>query len=202
MATDYPVTFDVVRPERFERTQVFLRILIVIIISIVTSAVGWIFGLVYLLLPVLAAILVSNRGRERFIEEDGPRVSGWLRWLVAFYAYLLILTDRFPTERPGEIIRFEVRTGGNPTVGSALLRLVYSIPNAFVFLLLGIVSVAVWLIAAVMVLVRESYPEGLYNFQRGVLRWEARLLGYHASLVEEYPPFALDMQPAEAPAPA
>ncbi len=71
MATDYPVTFDVVRPERFERTQVFLRILIVIIISIVTSAVGWIFGLVYLLLPVLAAILVSNRGRERFIEEDG-----------------------------------------------------------------------------------------------------------------------------------
>ncbi len=202
MATDYPVTFDVVRPERFERTQVFLRILIVIIISIVTSAAGWIFGLVYLLLPVLAAILVSNRGRERFIEEDGPRVTGWLRWLVAFYAYLLILTDRFPTERPEEIIRFEVRAGGSPTVGSALLRLVYSIPNAFVFLLLGIVSVAVWLIAAVMVLVRESYPEGLYTFQRGVLRWEARLLGYHASLVAEYPPFALDMQPAEVAAPA
>jgi hypothetical protein len=197
MATDYPVTFDVVRPERFERTQVFLRILLLIIISIVTGAVGWIFGLVYLALPVLAAILVSNRGRERFIEEDGPRVSGWLRWLVAFYAYLLILTDRFPTERPGEIVRFEVRAGGSPTAGSALLRLIYSIPNAFVFLLLGIVSVAVWLIAAVMVLMRESYPEGLYNFQRGVLRWEARLLGYHASLVEEYPPFALDMGSAE-----
>ncbi|MCH7999279.1 MAG: DUF4389 domain-containing protein [Chloroflexi bacterium] len=197
MATDYPVTFDVVRPERFERTQVVLRILLLIIISIVTGAVGWMFGLVYLLLPVLAAILVSNRGSERFIEEEGARVSGWLRWLVAFYAYLLILTDRFPTERPGEIVRFDVRAGGSPTVGSALLRLVYSIPNAFVFLLLGIVSVAVWLIAAVMVLVRESYPEGLYNFQRGVLRWEARLLSYHASLVEEYPPFALDMEAAE-----
>ena len=202
MATDYPVTFDVVRPERFERTQVFLRILLLIIISIVTGTVGWIFGLVYLLLPVLAAILVSNRGRERFIEEDGPRVSGWLRWLVAFYAYLLILTDRFPTERPGEIVRFEVRAGGSPTVGSALLRLIYSIPSAIVFLLLGIVSVVVWLIAAVMVLMRESYPEGLYNFQRGVLRWEARLLGYHASLVEEYPPFALDMEATEVPAPA
>ncbi len=195
---EYPVIFDITRPERFERPQVFLRIIIVIIISIVTSAVGWMFGLVYLALPVLAAILVSNRGTERFIEEDGPRVSGWLRWLVAFYAYLIILTDRFPTERPGEIVRFEVRVGGRPTVGSALLRLIYSIPNAFVFLLLGIVSVGVWLIAAVMVLVRESYPEGLYNFQRGVLRWEARLLGYHASLVEEYPPFALDMQPEPA----
>ncbi len=197
MATDYAVTFDVTRPEKFERPQVFLRILILIIVSIVTGAVGWIFGLVYLVLPVLAAVLISNRARERFIDEEGQRLTGWLRWLVAFYAYLLFLPDRFPTERPGEIVRFEVRAGGSPTVGSALLRLIYSIPNAFVFLLLGIVSVAVWLIAAVMVLMRESYPEGLYNFQRGVLRWEARLLGYHASLVEEYPPFALDMGSAE-----
>ncbi len=200
MATDYPVTFDVVRPDRFERTQVFLRILLLIIVSIVTGTVGWMFGLVYLLLPVLAAILVSNRGSQRFIEEDGPRVTAWLRWLVAFYAYLIILTDRFPTDRPEEIVRFEVRAGGSPTVGSALLRLIYSIPNAFVFVLLGIVSVVVWLIAAVMVLMRESYPEGLYNFQRGVLRWEARLLGYHASLVQEYPPFALDTGRAEAAA--
>ena len=195
---EYPVVFDITRPEKFERSQVFLRILLLIIVSIVTGTVGWMFGLVYLLLPVLAAILVSNRGSQRFIEEDGPRVSGWLRWLVAFYAYLIILTDRFPTERPEEIVRFEVRAGGSPTVGSALLRLIYSIPNAFVFVLLGIVSVAVWLIAAVMVLLRESYPEGLYNFQRGVLRWEARLLGYHASLVQEYPPFALDTGRAEA----
>ncbi len=167
---EYPVVFDITRPERFERSQVFLRILLLRIVSIVTGSVGWMFGLVYLLLPVLAAILVSNRGSQRFIEEDGPRVSGWLRWLVAFYAYLIILTDRFPTEKPGEIVHFEVRAGGSPTVGSALLRLIYSIPNAFVFLLLGIVSVGVWLIAAVMVLMRESYPEGLYNFQRGVLR--------------------------------
>ena len=199
---EYPVVFDITRPEKFERPQVFLRILLLIIVSIVTGTVGWMFGFVYLLLPVLAAILVSNRGSQRFIEEDGPRVTGWLRWLVAFYAYLIILTDRFPTERPGEIVRFEVRAGGSPTVGSALLRLIYSIPNAFVFLLIGIVSVAVWLIAAVMVLMWESYPEGLYNFQRGVLRWEARLLGYHASLVEEYPPFALDTGSTEAEAPA
>ncbi len=198
MTVDYPVVFDITRPERFERPQVFLRILILIIVSIVTGALGWIFGLVYLALPVLAAILVSNRGSERFVEEEGSRLTGWLRWLVAFYAYLIILTDRFPTERPEEIVRFEVRAGGSPSVGSALLRLIYSIPNALVFLLLGIVSAVVWLIAAVMVLIWESYPEGLYSFQRGVLRWEARLLAYHASLVEEYPPFALDTGSAEA----
>jgi hypothetical protein len=127
-------------------------------------------------------------------------MTAWLRWVVAIYAYLGILTDRFPTERPEEVVRFEVRTGGSPTVGSALLRLIYSNPSALVLGLLGIVSAVIWVIAAVMVLIQENYPDGLYNFQRGILRWEARLLGYHASLVDEYPPFALDTGPEPAPA--
>ena len=127
-------------------------------------------------------------------------MTGWLRWLIALYSYLGILTDRFPTEKPQEIVRYEVQTGGTPTVGSALLRLIYSIPSAIVLAVLGIVSGIIWLIAAVMVLVQENYPEGLYDFQRGVLRWEARLLGYHASLVDQYPPFALDTGAEPAPA--
>ena len=197
MTTDYPVTFDVARPEKLERPHVFLRILVAVIVYTVASGI---LGLVYLAVPVVAAILVSQKGGEKYLAEDGPRVTGWLRWIVAFYAYLGILTDRFPTEKPEEIVRFEVQTSGTPTVGSALLRLIYSIPSAFVLSILSIVSAVIWLIAAVMVLIQENYPEGLYNFQRGILRWEARLLGYHASLVEQYPPFALDMEPEPAPA--
>jgi len=197
MATAYPVTFDVSRPEKFERPQLFLRILVAIILWVLASIVGWV---LYLAFPVLAAIFVSQKGPEKYLEEDGPRMTEWLRWVVAIFAYLLILTERFPTEKPEEIVRFEVQTGGRPTVGSALLRLIYSIPSVLVLGLLGIVSAIVWLIAAVMVLIQESYPDGLYNFQRGVLRWEARLLGYHASLVHEYPPFALDTGPEPAPA--
>src|SRR4030042_782721 len=168
MATAYPVTFDVSRPEKFERPHVFVRILVVAILCILAGAIGWILGLVYLVFPVLAAIFVSQKGPEKYLEEDGPRMAGWLRWVLALYAYLGILTDRFPTEKPEEIVRFEVRTGGSPTVGSALLRLIYSIPSAFVLGILGIVSGIVLLIAAVMVLIQENYPEGLYDFQRGV----------------------------------
>jgi len=200
MATAYPVTFSVDRPEKLERPHVFLRILVAVILSILGGALGWIFGLVYLVLPVVAAIFISQKGGEKYLTEDGPRVTGWLRWIVAFYAYLGILTDRFPTERPEEIVRFEVQTGGTPTVGSALLRLIYSIPSALVLSILAIASAVIWVIAAVMVLVQENYADGLYNFQRGILRWEARLLGYHASLVEQYPPFALDTDPEAAPA--
>lgn len=120
---------------------------------------------------------------------------------MAFYAYLAIVTDRFPSEKAEELVKFQVRTSGTPTVGSALLRLIYSIPSAFVLSLLGIVSEVLWVIAAIMVLAQENYPDGIYNFQLGILRWEARLLAYHASLVEQYPPFALDME-AEGTSPA
>jgi len=118
---DYAVTFGVEPPDKFERPQVFLRILILVILSIVGSVAGLLFGLVYLGLPVLAAIFVSQKGSEKFLEEDGRRMSGWLRWLIAVYSYLGILTDRFPLEKPEEDVHFEVQTSGNPTVGSALL---------------------------------------------------------------------------------
>jgi hypothetical protein len=200
VAANYPVFFDVARPEKFQRPHLFLRILVLVILALLGGAVGWLLGLVYLVFPALAAIFISQKGPDKFLEEDGPRMTGWLRWVMALYAYLGILTDRFPTEKPEEIVRFEVQTGGAPTVGSALLRLIYSIPSAFVLGLLGIVSGIIWLIAAVMVLIQEDYPDGLYDFQRGVLRWEARLLGYHASLVEEYPPWALDTGAEPSPA--
>ena len=161
MAAAYPVTLDIARPEKFERPHIFIRILVVVILSILAGAIGWILALVYLVFPVLAAIFVSQKGPEKYLEDDGPRMTGWLRWVLALYAYLGLLTDRFPTEKPEEIVRFEVKTGGAPTVGSALLRLIYSIPSALVLGLLGIVSAVILLIAAVMVLIHENYPDGL-----------------------------------------
>jgi len=192
MAADYPVTFDVTRPQKFEKPQVFLRIIVYFILSFVS-------GLAILGLPILAAIWISQKGSQKFLEEDGPKIKGWLRWIIALYAYLYMLTDRFPSDTPDDV-RFEVQTGGSPTVGSALLRLIYSIPSAFVLGVLSWVAAVIWLIAAVQVLMRESYSDGLYDFQRGVVRWATRLLAYHASLVDPYPPFALDTGPEPAPA--
>ncbi len=198
MATDYPVTFDVARPEKFERPQMVIRIIVVLIVAFI-GFIGWFFGLVYLAFPIMAAIFISQKGPEKFLQDDGPRMTGWLRWILALYAYFFILTDRFPTESPESVIRFEVRTGGTPTVGSALLRIILAIPSAFVLGLLGIVGGIILIIAAIMVLVQENYPEGLWGFQLGLMRWQARLLAYVSSLVEPYPPFALDTGPEQMP---
>jgi hypothetical protein len=70
-----------------------------------------------------------------------------------------------------------------------------SIPSAFVLAILNIVGFIIWIIAAISVLIQENYAEGLYNFQLALNRWQARLLAYHASLVDDYPPFAIDTGP-------
>ena len=192
--TAYLVRFNVTRPERFERTQVALRILVILALSLLGGIIGWSLGLVYLALPVLAAVLISQKGGARYLEDRGGPAMTLLQWYLALYTYLSMLADKFPSE-PEEIISFEVRTQGTPTVGSALLRLIYSIPSAIVLALLGIIAAFIWIVAVVSVLINESYSEGLYNLQLGIMRWHARLLGYHASLVDQYPPFALDTGP-------
>jgi hypothetical protein len=171
---------------------VVIRILVILLLLILANAIGWIAGVVYLAVPVIAAILISQKGSETYLEEKGGSLLMLLRWYFAVYCYLLLLTDRFPTEKPEELVTFDVAPTGSPTVGSALLRLIYSIPSAFVVALLGIVGFIIAIIAVISVLIQERYADGLYDFQAGIMRWQARLMGYHASFVGEYPPFAVD----------
>jgi hypothetical protein len=111
-------------------------------------------------------------------------------------AYLWILTDRIPGSTD-ETVRFEVEPSGTPTIGSALFRILAAIPSAFILFLLSFASAIVWIIAAVWVLIGETYPESLYGFQIGIVRWMARLLTYLTSLVAGYPPFSLDTGPSD-----
>ena len=68
--------------------------------------------------------------------------------------------------------------------------------------LLSVVGAIVWLIAVVLVLVNERYPESLWRFLRGLARWEACLFAYLASLVDRYPPFKLETGPTSPALPA
>jgi hypothetical protein len=190
----YAATFDIAPPQKFDRVHIAIRVLIIIVMAILGGVLGWLYGAVYLAIPVAAAILISQRGAEGYLAGANDNMTRWIRYLLAFYAYMGLLTDRLPNEEPKETLHFEVKTGGSPTAGSALLRIILAIPSAFVLGLLGIVAFILMLVAAIMILVQETYPEGIYNYLRGVMRWEARLLAYIASLVDEYPPFALDME--------
>jgi len=188
----YGVTYDIAPQERYDRVQVAIRIGILIVLSILGGAFGWLPGLVYIGIPVLAAILISQRGAQRYVDESEQNISLWLRYVAAFYSYMLLLTDKFPTEDPAQIVRFEPAPSGEPTPGGVLIRIILVIPHGIVLALLGIVAGLLLLIAAIAVLIQESYPRGIFDFLRGYMRWHARVAVYMAGLVQEYPPFAFD----------
>ncbi len=186
-----PVTFDVERPPVFRRVHVVLRVVLLIVIS----WIGHPFGLLWLGLPVIAAVLIAQKGGRRYLDENGPKLTGVLGWILAVLAYLALLTDRLPGGG-SQPVRFEVERSGSPTVGSALLRLLYTIPSLIVLAILGLVGAIVWLIALLLILINENYPQRFWRFQLALVRWEAWLLAYLASLVDRYPPFRLDTGPA------
>jgi NADPH:quinone reductase-like Zn-dependent oxidoreductase len=168
-AATYPVSFDLEGPETMSRAHVFLRILLLILVSWIAGSGGGV-GLVYLLVPVVAAILIARQDGDRYLAEDGARVTGWLAVIVGVLAYLALLTDELPGDTRRSV-HFEIVRSGSPTAGSALWRIVKAIPSAFVLFLISLISSIVALIAAISILVTEHYPESLWKPTR------RRLLG-------------------------
>ena len=186
----YPVAFEVERPAAFDRAHVFLRIAVLVVIGWMVQPVG----LLWLGLPVIAAILISRKGGQRYLSEDGPTVAHALNWVVDVVAYIALLTDRLPSG--GEhTVRFDVDRSGSPTTGSALLRIVYAIPSVIVLSIVTWVGTIVWFFAMVLVFFTGTYPESWWHFLRGIVGWDARLIAYLASLVDRHPPFSLATAP-------
>ena len=195
----YPATFDVQAPAgEFDKGQVFLRIIIVLVIGWLAN---WIIGAAYWLLPIIAAVMISQKGPEQYLADAERGPVRWIKYLMGFYTYISLASDKLPFDDP-DSVNFHVQTTGTPSVGAALLRIILGIPHAIVLGILGIVFAVVWVISAVSILLNGTYPDWAFGFIRGYLRWNARLLAYVASLVDEYPPFSFENGGAVAPTPA
>ena len=118
----------------------------------------------------------------------------YLRWRVRALAYLMLLEDRYPpfgdAAYPASLTFVDAEGARNRlTVG---FRLILVIPHMIV---LGLLSIAWWvtsLVAWFVILFTGNYPEGLYDFAVGVLRWLIRVEAYVLLLVDEYPPFSFE----------
>ena len=116
----------------------------------------------------------------------------YLRWRVRATSYLMLLEDAYPPfgDAPysASIAIADPPTRRRLTV---LVRLILAIPHVFVvaFLLLawGVTTIVAWF----SILFTATYPQGLYEFGVGVLRWRLRVEAYLLLMVDEYPPFAL-----------
>jgi hypothetical protein len=148
-----------------------------------TSAVTW---ALYLAIPAVVALVISQKGGDHYLADSSAPIVKVLRWFASAYGYLWMLTDVLPTTQGGPV-ELHVAPEGHPTMTSALLRLLTSLPALLVLAVLSAVAGLCWIVAAVVVLVRERMPAGIARFIAVVLRYQFRLIAYHLSLVDRYP---------------
>jgi hypothetical protein len=76
-----------------------------------------------------------------------------------------------------------------------LVKWLLAIPHWFALVFLAIGAFLAVIGAFFAVLFTGRYPEGIFKFVVGVVRWTMRVMAYTLLLVDPYPPFSLDDDP-------
>ena len=111
-------------------------------------------------------------------------------------SYLAILRDEYPSTDEEQAVHLEVDYPDVPNDLNRWLPLVkwlLAIPHYIVLFFLTIAAFFSVIFAWFAILFTGSYPQGLFDFVVGVMRWHIRVQGYAFLLVtDQYPPFSLD----------
>jgi len=118
----------------------------------------------------------------------------YMRWRTKAIAYTALLRDEYPPFGDGGYpVTYDVSYPEQPrdrwSVG---LRLIYVIPHALILFFLGVAWLVTAVIAWFAILFTGKYPEGLYRFAVGVMRWSVRVESYLLLMRDEYPPFSME----------
>jgi len=152
----------------------FISLLVAIIATLMVIVGGW-FGALF---------------RGRLSEPVTEYLVGYHQWKARLYAYLLLLTDKYPpvgwrdTDYP---VRVVVRPGRLNRL-AVLFRLVLAVPALLVEVVLVLVLVAIVMpITWLIVLSLGSMPQPLHEAISAAARYLARVNGYMWLLTSEYP---------------
>jgi hypothetical protein len=126
---------------------------------------------------------------------DGLRslATFYLRWRVRAVSYVALLRDEYPPFGDA-VYPTTVELPPAPAHRDRLtvaFRIILAIPHLLAVWVLGIAWFFSTVIAWFAILFTGSFPEGLYRFGVGVLRWNTRVEAYLLLLHDEYPPFSL-----------
>jgi hypothetical protein len=203
--TPYPATFSVDYPDRpLDRLTTAFRIFTVIPIAIIlgllsggtgasqTGETHYQYGAVGLVFLPIVLMLVFRQKYPRW----------WFDWNLALTrfsyrvsSYLALLRDEYPSTDEEQAVHVDVTYPDVTRDLNRWLPLVkwfLAIPHYIVLFFLFIASFVCVVIAWFAILFTGRYPEGLFTFVTGVLRWSLRVSAYAFLLTtDRYPPFRL-----------
>ena len=211
MSTDapsaYPVTYDV-EPQLTGRNRATCAFRLILAIphtllvggpgmlaagvSFGAVSSGGVMGSVAFVMAVIIWFVIVFGGQPPKGLRDF--IVYYLNWRSKAIAYTALLRDEYPPFGEGDYpVSFSL--GSEPASRDRLsvaLRLIYVIPHAVVLFFVGIAWFVTAVIAWFAILLNGAYPEGLYRFAVGYLRWSLRVEAYVLLLHDQYPPFSLE----------
>ena len=204
MVGSYPVQFDVDFPARsLDRLTTAFRIIVAIPILILLGALtndtvqgdhhttfSLASGAGLLFLPLLLMLLFRQKYPRWWFDWN----INVLRFSNRVTAYLALLDDHYPStdEQQSVHLDFDYPDARQLSRWLPLVKWFLVIPHYIVLFFLWIGAVVAVIIAWFAILFTGRYPQNLFRFVVGVLRWSNRVTGYAFLLVTgQYPPFQL-----------
>jgi hypothetical protein len=210
----YPVHVDAVLDPQLSRWLWLVKWVLVIPHYIVLGFL-WIGFLVTSVIAFVAILVTGRYPRAIFTYNVG--VLRW-SWRVAYYAYGALGTDRYPpftlAEVPDYPAHLSIDYPEHLSRGLVLVKWwLLAIPHYIVVAIFlgggtwlgtrwngdwptgwtagGLIGILV-VIAAVIRMVKGTYPSNLYDVIVGMNRWALRVGAYAGLMTDVYPPFRLD----------
>jgi uncharacterized protein DUF4389 len=203
VVTNYPVRFDVDFPTRpLDRWTTAFRIFAAIPILIVLSLLSQelmrdsdhtttIASGVGLLFVPLVLMIVFRQKYPRWWYDWNLNL---LRFSNRVWAYLFLLDDRYPSTDEEQAVHLDLPYPDARQLNRwlPLVKWFLAIPHYIVLFFLGIGAVVAVVVAWFAIIFTGRYPQNLFRFVVGVLRWSNRVTSYAFLLVtDQYPPFQL-----------
>ena len=204
--SDYPVQLSVDYQGARNRLSVLLRIILAIPILVVGAFIGGYFDtgnreLNEALLPISAGgvlfigpllMIVFRKKYPRWWFDWNLELS---RFTLRVSAFLLVLRDEYPSTDEEQSAHLQIEY---PNVETDLNRIfpifkwLLAIPHFIILAVLWILVIPVTILAWLLILVTGQYPQAMFEFVVGVLRWSNRVGAYAFLLTtDRYPPFRL-----------
>ena len=202
----YPVQFSVDYQESSNRLSVLPRILLAIPILVVFAVIGGAIDtgdpeLNEALMPLYAGgFLLIGPLLMILFRKKYPR--WWFDWNLELSrftsrvtAFLLLLRDEYPSTDEEQSVHLQIEYPNAETDLNRILPIfkwLLAIPHYIALTVLGVLTLLVTILAWLLILLTGRYPQGLFEFVVGVLRWGTRVGAYAFLLTtDRYPPFSL-----------